>query len=293
MKFWQNLSWIETEQQVECARFAEELGFDGVMHGDHFCFPDVIRSRYPMSEDGIAPMPTDWAYPDLWVTMAAQGAVTTRLRFAAGIYTMPTRHPIVTAKATGTLALLTGNRAIIGVAPGWMREEFDAAGVPFERRGARLDEAIAAIRALWRGGVVEHRGEFYDFGPVRLDPMPGYELPVYIGGSGEAARKRAARLGDGWIGGGNQPEEIPAIVARLRQLRLEAGRSDRAFETLFPLLRPVTVDELKRLHEQGMDATVNMPFMFTLGPRSTIDEKKRWMEDYARTFLRPFEKRAR
>ena len=288
MKFWQNLAWIETDQQIELARFAEELGFDGVMHGDHFCFPETIRSRYPMSPDGVAPMSTDWHYPDLWVTMAAQAAVTSRLRFAAGIYTMPTRHPIITAKATGTLALLSGNRAIIGVAPGWMKEEFDAAGVPFERRGARLDEAIVATRKLWHGGVIEHHGEFYDFGPIRIDPMPGYEPPIYIGGSGDVAWRRAARLGDGWIGGGNQPEEVAGLVATLRGLREAAGRAHLPFEIVLPMLRPVTVDELKRLHEQGMDATVNLPFAMTLGRSSTIDAKKRWMEDYAREFVRAF-----
>lgn len=288
MKFWQNLSWIETDQQIECARFAEEVGFEGVIHGDHFCFPDVIQSRYPMSPDGVAPMPTDWNYPDMWVTMAAQAAVTTRLRFASAIYTMPTRHPIVTAKATGTLALLSGNRAIIGVAPGWLKEEFDASGVPFEKRGARLDEAIDAVRKLWRGGAVEHRGTFYDFGPVRLEPMPGYEVPIYIGGSGDVAWRRAATLGDGWIGGGDAPEEVPALLAKFRELREQAGRSHLPFETILPLIRPVTVDELKRLGDAGMDGAVAYPPSLTIGLKSTIDEKKRSMEAYAKEFIRPF-----
>jgi len=288
MKFWQNLSWIETDQQIECARFAEALGFDGVMHGDHFCFPDVIRTRYPLSPDGAAPMPSDWPYPDLWVTMAAQAAVTTRLRFAAGVYTLPTRHPIVTAKATGTLALLSQNRAIVGVAPGWLREEFAAAGVPFERRGARLDEAIDAVRKLWRGGAVEHHGEFYDFGPIRLDPTPGYELPVYIGGSSEKAWERAARLGDGWIGAGDDPEHVPVVIATLNRLREQSGRGHLPFEMVFPLTRPATVHELKRLRDQGMDVAVTFPFAMTLGLTSSIDEKKRWMEAFAQEYIRAF-----
>src|SRR3546814_17105993 len=105
---------------------------------------------------------------------------------------------------------LSNNRAVIGVAPGWMKEEFDAAGIPFERRGARLDEAIEATRKLWRGGAVEHHGEFYDFGPVRLEPMPGYALPIYIGGSGDFPWKRAARLGAGWIGGRSGERRVGA-----------------------------------------------------------------------------------
>lgn len=288
MKFWQHLTWVEIDQQIACARFAEELGFDGVVHGDHFCFPDVLRSRFPMSPDGAAPMPTDWSYPDLWVLIAAQAAVTTRLRFAAGIYTMATRHPIVTAKATGTLALLSANRAIIGVAPGWMKEEFDAAGIPFERRGARLDEAIEVTRKLWRGGAVEHHGEFYDFEPVRLEPMPGYTPPIYIGGSGDAAWRRAARLGDGWIGGGDAPEDVPEVIAQLARLRGEAGRAHLPFETIMMLTREASVDELKRLHDQGMDAMLTIPFNMFLGRNSTLDQKKRAMEDFARRYISAF-----
>jgi probable F420-dependent oxidoreductase len=288
MKFWQHLTWVEIDQQIECARFAEELGFDGVVHGDHFCFPEVIRSRFPMSPDGAAPMPTDWPYPDLWVLIAAQAMATTRLRFAAGIYTMATRHPIVTAKATGTLALLSGNRAIIGVAPGWMKEEFDAAGIPFERRGERLDEAIAVTRKLWRGGAVEHHGAFYDFPPVRLEPMPGYMPPIYVGGSGDKAWRRAARLADGWIGGGDAPEDVPDVIATLTRLRADAGRGHLPFETIMMLTREATVDELKRLNAQGMDAMLTIPFNMLLGPQSTLDQKKRVMEDFARRYIAAF-----
>jgi probable F420-dependent oxidoreductase len=288
VKFWQHLTWVEIDQQIECARFAEEVGFDGVMHGDHFCFPEIIRSRFPMSPDGVSPMPTDWAYPDLWVLMAAQAAVTTRLRFAAGIYTMATRHPVVTAKATGTLALLSCNRAIVGVAPGWMKEEFDVAGIPFERRGARLDEAIEVTRKLWGGGAVEHHGEFYDFPPIRLEPMPGHAVPVYIGGSGEAAWQRAGRLGDGWMGGGDAPEDVPAVLAALKRCREEAGRAHLPFETVLMLTRPASVDELKRLHDQGLDTVATLPFNMIYGPGSTLDQKKRDMETFARDYISAF-----
>jgi len=289
MKFWLNLSWIETDQQIAIAQFAEELGFDGVMHGDHFCFPETIRSRFPLTADGVAPMLSDWPYPDLWVTMAAQAAVTRRLRFAAGIYTMGTRHPIVTAKATGTLALLSHNRAIVGVAPGWMREEFDAAGVPFEHRGERLDEAIAVCRRLWRGGVVEHHGKFYDFEPIQLEPMPGYELPIYIGGSGDVALRRAARLGDGWIGAGDSPDAVPGIIKRLKEFRDAAGRGHLPFETVFPLTQEVGVDDLRRLNDQGMDVAVTFPFVMTLGISSTIELKRKAMEGFAKRYIRAFD----
>lgn len=287
MRFWQSVSWMETDQQVEVARFAEEVGFYGLLHGDHFAFPGEIKSHYPMSPDGKPPMGVDWDYPDCWVTIAAQAAVTTRLKFATGIYTMATRHPMVTAKATGTLALISGNRAIMGVAPGWMKEEFDLAGVPFEHRGARLDEGIEVVRKLWSGKLVEHHGRFYDFGPTRMEPMPGYNVPIYIGGANPAAFRRAATLGDGWIGGGDMPEEIPGILAKLNQLRAEAGRADQPFEVIAPVVTPPDLDTFKRLRDAGLDGTVAYPFTFTLGAQSSLDDKKREMERFARAFIQP------
>lgn len=288
MRFWQSVSWIETDQQVEVARFAEEVGFHGLLHGDHFAFPDKIESHYPMAPDGKATMAVDWEYPDCWVMIAAQAAVTSKLRFASGIYTMVTRHPMVTAKATGTLAVVSGNRAVVGVAPGWMKEEFDRAGVPFEHRGARLDECIEVVRKLWTGQLVEHHGRFYDFGPTRMEPMPGFDVPLYIGGANPAAFRRAATLGDGWIGGGNMPEEIPGILDHLKALRIEAGRADRPFEVIAPVMTPPELDTFKRLHEAGLDGTVAYPFTYTIGMKSSLDDKKREMERFAKAYIQPF-----
>lgn len=287
MKFWQNLSWLETDQQIEIAKFAEEVGFEGVVHGDHFAFPQTIASPYPYAPDGKPPMSTDWNYPDCWVTIAAQAAVTTRLKFATGIYVLATRHPLVTAKATGTLAILSNNRAVVGVAPGWMQEEFTLAGVPFEKRGKRMDECIDVLRKVWMGGPVEHHGEFYDFGPVRIEPMPGYALPVYIGGGGAVALERAGRLGDGWIGGGNMPDDVPAMLASIHAARKKAGRDHLPFEAIVPLMVPPDVDTFKRLEAQGMTSGMAFPFALTLGMTSTLDAKKHAMEAFAKAFIGP------
>jgi probable F420-dependent oxidoreductase len=287
MKFWQNLSWMETDQQIEVAKFAEEVGFEGVVHGDHFVFPQTIASAYPYSPDGKPPMSTDWNYPDCWVTIAAQAAVTTKLKFATGIYVLATRHPLVTAKATGTLAILSNNRAIVGVAPGWMKEEFDIAGVPFEKRGARMDECIEVLRKVWKGGAVEHHGAFYDFGPIRMEPMPGYALPIYTGGGGAVALERAGRLADGWIGGGNMPDEVPDMLASIHRARVAAGREHQAFEAIVPLMVPPDVDTFKRLEDKGMTSGMAFPFALTLGMTSSLDDKKRAMEAFAHAFIAP------
>jgi alkanesulfonate monooxygenase SsuD/methylene tetrahydromethanopterin reductase-like flavin-dependent oxidoreductase (luciferase family) len=118
--------------------------------------------------------------------------------------------------------------------------------------------------------------------------MPGYTPPIYIGGSGDVAWRRAARLGDGWIGGGDAPEDVPSVLATLSRLRKEANRAHLPFETIMMLTRPAGVDELKRLHDQGMDAVLTIPFNMLLGPRSTLDQKKRVMADFARDYISAF-----
>jgi probable F420-dependent oxidoreductase len=290
MKFWQNISWMETGQILEIARFAEELGFEGLLNGDHGVFPDTLKTPYPYAPDGKPPMSADWEYPDCWVSGTAMCAVTTRLKFASCIYVLPIRNPFEVARATGTGAMMTGNRLIMGVSAGWMREEFEAFGVEYETRGARLDEMIEVLRKLWSAGgkAVEHHGRFFDFEPLHISPCPGYDVPVYIGGASKPALRRAARLGDGWMGGGNTPEEAVAILAELKRLRREAGRDHLPFETIVPLTTPPDIDTFRRLEDQGMTSAVAYPYLFSLGKlHSTVDEKKRAMEQYAKAFIEP------
>jgi alkanesulfonate monooxygenase SsuD/methylene tetrahydromethanopterin reductase-like flavin-dependent oxidoreductase (luciferase family) len=190
------------------------------------------------------------------------------------------------------LAILSNNRAIVGVAPGWMKEEFALAGVPFEKRGKRMDECIEILRKVWLGGPVAHRGEFYDFGPIRMEPMPGYALPVYTGGGGAVALERAGRLADGWIGGGNMPDEVPGMLAEIAKARQAAGRSHLPFEAIVPLMVPPDLDTFKRLQEKGTGPNMKVagmafPFALTLGMTSTLDAKKRAMEAFAKTFIHP------
>lgn len=290
MKFWQMLSWMETDQLIEVAKFAEELGFEGVMNGDHGVFPRNLRSPYPYSPDGQAPMNAEWAYPDCWVSMAAMAAVTERLKFASAIYVLPIRNPLEVAKSTGTLAIMSNNRLILGAGVGWMKEEFEAYGVDFHTRGKRMNEMIEILRRFWRGGPVDYDGEIFQYEQLQIEPAPGYTVPIFTGGSSPAAIKRAARLADGWIGNGHTPEEASALLAELARLRREAGREDQPFESVVALTTPPDLDTFKRLRDQGMTAGIAPPFLFSLGKmQSTLDEKKRAMEEFAKQFIRPLQ----
>jgi probable F420-dependent oxidoreductase len=289
MRFWQAITWMEPEQILDVARFAEELGFDGVMLGDHGVFPRDVQARYPYSPDGRPPMAPDSWYPDCWATIGAIAAVTTRLRFSVGVYVLPLRNVFEVARATGTLAILSEGRFILGAGIGWMKDEFEIYGVDFHTRGRRMDEMLDVLRRLWAGGMVEHHGTFFDFPALQISPAPPQGVPVFLGGTAPVALKRAAHKAQGWIGAGNAPDEVPAILAEFARLRREAGREHEPFETMIGLSTPPDLATFQRLHGLGMTGTVAYPFKYTLGERSTLDDKKRVMEDFARRFIRPFE----
>jgi probable F420-dependent oxidoreductase len=208
-------------------------------------------------------------------------AVTERLRFATMVYILPLRHPLEVAKATASVAALAGGRLALGVGAGWMREEFDALGVDFDSRGARMDESIDVLRALWRGGMVEHHGRVFDFERLQISPAPPAPIPVWIGGASAPALRRAARVGEGWMGSGNGVAEAAALLARLRDLRAQAGRERLPFEAIVPLTEPADADALRRLEDAGMTGAVSYPFLYALGPTSSLDEKRRLLERYA------------
>jgi probable F420-dependent oxidoreductase len=287
MKFWQMLTWMEPEQILEVARFAEEVGFEGVMLGDHGVFPLEVKATYPYSADGKPPMAADAWYPDCWATIGAISAVTRRIRFAVAVYVLPLRNVFEVARATGTLAILSNNRFILGVGIGWMKDEFDIYGVDFHTRGKRFDEQLDVLRKLWGGGMVEHHGALIDFPPLQISPAPQRTVPIFTGGASAVALKRAAVKADGWIGAGNTPAEVPGLLAEFRRLRREAGREQLPFETVIGLSTPPDLATFQRLDEAGMSGGVSYPFTFTAGQCSTLDDKKRVMEDFARRFIRP------
>jgi probable F420-dependent oxidoreductase len=289
MKFWQAIAWSETDQLIEIARFAEELGFHGLMSGDHAVYPEAISPDYPYSENGLPPMQSDDEYPDQAAIFGAMAAVTARLRFTCGVYVLPLRNPHEVARASATLAVLSDNRFILGVGVGWMKEEFDIYGVDFHTRGRRTDEMIDVLQKLWRGGMVEHHGEHFDFPRVQLSPAPAIPPPIYIGGASEVALKRAARVGDGYIGAGTPPEDVAPLLQRLATLRAEYGRADLPFEAMLGIQAEPTLDLFRKLQHDGLDSTVAPPFLYALGKRrSSLDEKKRAMDRFAEEIIRHF-----
>jgi probable F420-dependent oxidoreductase len=254
------------------AQVAEEAGFEGTTLPDHVFYPEVMISRYPQSADGSVYWNGDTPWPDPWVTVGAMSAVTTKLRFITSIYILPLRDPFVVAKAVGTAAVLSGGRVILGAGLGWMKDEFDVLGQDFSTRGKRAEEMVEVLRLLWKGGMVEHHGRFFDFPRLQMSPAPAAPVPIYLGGRSDAALDRAARVGDGYISGVHslaQFDDLVALATEIRRLRAAHGRTEKPFEfyTIVPV--PTTIDYYRRLADAGVDGVIMGP---PVGPDASTDE---------------------
>jgi probable F420-dependent oxidoreductase len=287
MKFWQSVAFTEPDQLVEIARGAEAAGFEGVLVSEHLFIPGTYAAGYPYSETGRPDFDAHTPFPDPWVTMTAMAAATSRLRFTTMVHILPLHHPLEVAKAVGTASIFSGGRIALGAGAGWMREEFEVLGVDFATRGKRFNESIEILRRVWRGGMVDYRGEIFAFDPLQMSPAPPEPIPIYIGGASPAALGRAARLGDGWLGAGNTPDEAAEILGELRRLREDAGRGALPFEAIVPLTVPPDADSLQRLGDLGATGSVNYPFGYTAGPDATLEQKLDVMKRFGDEVIRP------
>ncbi|HTV94975.1 MAG TPA: TIGR03619 family F420-dependent LLM class oxidoreductase [Steroidobacteraceae bacterium] len=255
MRFWLSLVSVrESQQWPEIARLAEDLGFHGLMVGDHLLWPAYIETPYPYSPDGKLFVPQDTPWPDPWVLFAHLGAITRKLQFASNIYLAALRDPFTAAKAVATAALLTQGRIICGVSAGWLAEEYEMVGVDFAARGRRLDEVLAVMRKLWSGRVVEHRGEFFRFEGISC-PAPPRPIPIWCGGDAPSALRRAAR-NDGWLPLPMTVAQAQRAVTKLIALREAEGRAPDTLRVGLPIAEPLTRALLDDLRGAGLDDIV-------------------------------------
>lgn len=230
------------------ARAAEDLGFDGVWFPDHVVIPLGHQSHYPYAER--MPYEED-ELPEPLILLAYVAAATSTLRLGTSILILPQRNPVVVAKQVATLDVLSGGRLDLGIGVGWLREEFEALGTPWERRGRRMDEYIEAMRALWSEDEATYHGETVSFDRLRMRPKPLQPggVPIIIGGHSEAAARRAGRLGQGFMpnAAGRRWREL---LEEMRVTAREAGRDADALEVLAGGVPDPTLVE--RLAEHGV-----------------------------------------
>ena len=248
----------EPDGAAELGTVCEEAGIESVWTVEHVVVPTGYASEYPYSSGGRMAGNEQSPIPDPLVWLTWVGAHTTRLRLATGVLILPQRNPVVLAKEVATLDRLSKGRVTLGVGVGWLREEFDTLGVPFEERAARTDEHVAVMRALWTGSSVDLDGEFTTLTGANVFPQPVQpSVPIVVGGHSPAAARRAGRLGDGFF---PAKGDWPALERAMRDAAVDAGRDPDAIE----ITRGGAMDRdsVQRMADEGTDRFVIPPLAF-------------------------------
>ena len=237
------------------AKEADRLGFDVLGTPEHVAFPQKYASKYPYSADGSFPSTNDeMPFPDPLLPLAFAASLTRRIKFTTTVIILPQHHPLYLAKQLATLDVLSKGRMRVGIGSGWLKEEFEALGLDFHTRGARTDEAIQAMRVLWRENPSTFRGKHFNFGPLKSFPKPVQKngIPIYVGGDSRAAIRRAARYGDGYIP--TPGVDMPALLKQLREECAKIGRNYKEIDVIAGFYTPPTEDQLKQVEDLGINA---------------------------------------
>src|ERR1700757_2049496 len=254
---------------------AEEAGYHSMVIPDSICYPRDSASIYPFNPDGSREFLEDKPFLEPFSLIPALGAATTTLRFFPFVLKLPVRDPVLTAKQATSTAVLTGGRLVLGAGISPWREDYEVLGVGLARRGRRA------------GGSFESHGEVFALPPVKIAPVPAEPIPVLIGGHSDAALRRAARLGDGWLHGGGDPADLPGLLERLARFRREEGTAGRPFEVHVISADAYTLDGVRRLEDQGVtDLIVGFRWPYNTGPdREPLADKLTHLRRYADTIL--------
>lgn len=253
MKYSLNLSAEPVEQITALAQAAEQAGFNAISIPDSICFPKEGDSEYPYNADGSNDFLEGLPFVDPFVQATHIAAVTESIRIITCVYKLPVRQPVVVAKMLSSVAAISNNRFDFGVGISPWREDFAATDVPWEKRGKRLNECIAIVRGLLSGEYFSFEGELYTIPAIKLCPVPSEPVPILIGGHAEAALKRTARIGDGWIAATGKSEELSPMIQRLLELRKEYQRDHLPFQLHAQGVEAFSVDGVKNLESIGVD----------------------------------------
>jgi probable F420-dependent oxidoreductase len=240
------------------ARDCEQFGFESIWTVEHVVIPQP-HMPYPGSKDGQMPGGDNVPIPDPLIPLAYAAALTTRLKLSTGVIILPQRHPLYLAKQLATLDMLSNGRMMVGIGSGWMKEEFDSLGIGYNVRGARTDESIQAMRALWREPVASFHGKHFHFHNVKSFPKPVQPggVPIHVGGHSAAAARRAGRFGDGFFPTITDPAKLREIFATVREEARKAGRDPGVIE--FSAMAAPKPDSIKALQDVGASRVVFGP----------------------------------
>lgn len=249
-----NVAVPHVEAMVGLATLAERLGFESVWTFEHVIVPVDYHSKYPYSPTGKMGVTPETNFVDPLIALATVAAHTSTLRLGTGVNILSQANPLYLAKQAASLDFVSKGRFMLGVGIGWLEEEFRAIGVPFERRGARFDDYVQAMREIWSGEVVEHQSDFIDWSGFKSHPRPIQDpFPIVIGGSKGKAFERTARYGNGWFAPTASPQQLAPLLAELDRACADAGRNRDEIEVSamwFP--NPEDLGDVKRYADLGV-----------------------------------------
>jgi probable F420-dependent oxidoreductase len=270
MRFGVALGRLNPHLWVTVSEAADELGFHFMSLPEHLVLPVDISG----SPTGGTHPPIDSSLPvfDVWVYIGFLAARTTRIRFGTYVYNLGLRHPFITARAVATADLLSTGRVDVGLGVSWLAEEWAAVGQDFRTRGRRFDETLDICRRLWTEDVVEHHGEFFDFGRVRFEPKPVQRpMPLVIGGDAPVTIRRAARVGAGWVPLQTPIAQLPSGIDQFREAWEAAGRDD-ADVRVVRALHHATGSDIAELAAMGVTDVVVAPWQRSPGAVAALEQ---------------------
>lgn len=290
MRFSLAESMIEPTMYAPLVQAAEAVGYDSFVVPDSICYPQDGESQYPYNADGTREFLDDKPFIEPFSLIPALAAVTERMRFTTFVVKLPIRNPVLVAKQVSSVGVITGGRFGFGVGTSPWQEDYAITQVPWERRGARMDECIEVINGLQSGDYFGYSGEFYDFPAAKLCPVPEQKVPILVGGHSKMALKRAGRLGDGWMHAGGDAEELSRMMTVVNGHRADADRDHEPFEVHAISIDAYSPDGVERLEAAGVtDCIVGFRDAYQPGPDpQTLDEKLTAMQWFADEIIARF-----
>jgi probable F420-dependent oxidoreductase len=289
MRFTFTDTMTRSEYLPRLAMAAEAAGYNGFTVSDSIGYPEHSDAVYPYTADGDRSFLEGKEFLEPFVLAAHLGAITDRIRFNTFVVKFPLRSPVMAAKEAFSVAKLTGNRLGLGIGIGTspFPDDYLMAGVDPAHKGARMDEAIDVFRGLESGEFFEFHGRFYDVPSLKVCPVPTQPIPLLIGGHSEAALRRAATKGNGWMHAGGPNDLLESMLGKLNAFRADAGKSNEPFEIHAVSLDGRTVDGCKRLEDMGVtDVTIGIrnPYIKGEDPQP-LEDKLAKLERYAETVI--------
>jgi len=280
-----NIGFDPADRMIEVAQTAESVGVESLWTFEHAIIPIEYDSKYPYTADGRMAAEPDMIMIDPLIALAAVAGATKTIRLGTGVNILSQVNPLMMAKQAAGLDFISNGRFMLGVGIGWLREEFDAMGTPFERRGERFDDYVLAMKKMWSGDVVEHDSDFINWTNFKSYPLPVQTsrnggkpgVPIIIGGNKGKAFERVAKVGAGWFAPSVSPEDLAPYMDTLADACKAEGRDPATVEVTAMWAMQGGMDTIKQFEDLGVER-LNIPLQ-VMGAGNAVDNIKRLGDD--------------